>query len=184
MRDAVRSFAETQAVDLWQAEGAPYFEALRGLAGVRKVLMAHNVESQIWERYHETEARPLRKWYIARQWRKFERFEREAFAEATRVVAVSDEDAALVRGRFGAERVEVVDNGIDRAFFGSVEPARDTIASSSSAASIGGPTSTRWTSCWTASSRRCWPPCRRPGSTWWAATRPGRWRGGPATCPT
>ena len=114
MRDAVRSFAETQAVDLWQAEGAPYFEALRGLAGARKVLMAHNVESQIWQRYHETEARPLRKWYIARQWRKFERFEREAFAEATRVVVVSDEDAALVRGRFGAERVDVVDNGIDR----------------------------------------------------------------------
>src|SRR4051812_1337622 len=93
MRAAVRSFAETHAVDLWQAEGAPYFEALRGLDGVRKVLMAHNVESQIWERYRETEGRRLRKWYIPRQWRKFERFEREAFAEATRVVVVSDEDA-------------------------------------------------------------------------------------------
>ena len=125
MRRAVRSLAESQAVDLWQAEGAPYFEALRGLAGVRKVLMAHNVESQIWGRYHETEGRPLRKWYIARQWRKFERFEREAFAGSTRVVVVSDEDAALVRGRFGAERVDVVDNGIDRAYFGSVEPARE-----------------------------------------------------------
>ncbi len=125
MRRAVRSFAETHAVDLWQAEGAPYFEALRGLAGVRKVLMAHNVESRIWERYHETEGRRLKKWYIARQWRKFERFEREAFAEATRVVVVSDEDAALVRGRFGAERVDVVDNGVDRAYFGSVEPARE-----------------------------------------------------------
>ncbi len=125
LRRAVRSLAETRAVDLWQAEAAPYFEALRGLAGVRKVLMAHNVESQIWERYHETERRPLRKWYIARQWRKFERFEREAFAEATRVVAVSDEDAALVRGRFGSERVAVVDNGIDRAYFGSVVPGRE-----------------------------------------------------------
>ncbi|MEJ7637200.1 MAG: glycosyltransferase [Singulisphaera sp.] len=125
MRRAVRSLAETRAVDLWQAEGAPYFEALRGLAGARKLLMAHNVESQIWERYHETEGRRLRKWYIARQWRKFERFERQACAEATRVVVVSDEDAALVRGRFGAERVDVVDNGVDRAYFGSVEPARE-----------------------------------------------------------
>ncbi len=125
MRAAVRSFAATHAVDLWQSEAAPYFEALRPLAGARKVLMAHNVESLIWERYHETENRRLRKWYIAGQWRKFERFERAAFADATRVVVVSDEDAALVRGRFGAERVDVVENGIDRDYFGSVEPARE-----------------------------------------------------------
>ena len=110
--------------DLWQAEGSAYFEAIRGLPGARKIVMAHNVETLIWERYHETETRALRRWYIARQWRKYERFERRAFAEATRVVAVSEEDAELVRTRFGANRVDVVSNGIDREHFESVVPAR------------------------------------------------------------
>ena len=37
------------------------------------------------------------------------------------MVTVSDEDAALSRGRFGAGRVEVVDNGVDSGYFGSVK---------------------------------------------------------------
>ena len=67
----------------------------------------------IWQRYYQTEANPLKRWYIKRQWRKFEWFERRAFAEATRLVAVSAEDAAIARERFGAPRVSVVDNGVD-----------------------------------------------------------------------
>ncbi|SIO61485.1 Glycosyltransferase involved in cell wall bisynthesis [Singulisphaera sp. GP187] len=122
---AIRRHAERRSVDVWQAEGVPFMESLRVLSGTRKVVMAHNVESQIWQRYHETERQPHKKWYIARQWMKFERFERRSFAEAKRVVAVSDEDAALVRQQFGTNRVDVVDNGIDRAYFASVEPDRE-----------------------------------------------------------
>jgi glycosyltransferase involved in cell wall biosynthesis len=122
---AISRHAARSPVDLWQAEWTPYMKSMRGLVGAPKVVMAHNVESQIWQRYHETERRPHKKWYIARQWRKFERFERRAFAEATRVVAVSDEDAELIRGGFGTDRVDVVDNGIDRAYFESVAPARE-----------------------------------------------------------
>ena len=125
VRRGLLGYAAGHEVDLWQAEGAHFFEAMRALPGARRVLMAHNVESLIWQRYHETETDPLRRWYIGRQWAKFERFERRAFAEADRVVAVSAEDAALVRGRFGADRVDVVDNGIDRAYFEGVVPAGD-----------------------------------------------------------
>jgi glycosyltransferase involved in cell wall biosynthesis len=99
-------------------------EALRALPEVRTLVMAHNVETLIWERYALTEPDPLRRWYVRRQCRKFERFERRAFARAGRVVTVSPDDAALVRERFGvpAPRVDVVDNGIDRAFFESAAP--------------------------------------------------------------
>ena len=55
-----------------------------------RVVMAHNVESVIWQRYHETETNPLKRWYIGQQWRKFERFERTRLAAADRTVAVSD----------------------------------------------------------------------------------------------
>lgn len=117
--------AAAGGVDLWQAEWAAGLEAFRGLRGARKVVVAHNVETLIWERYYRTEANPLKRWYVGRQCRKFERFERRAFAEADRVIAVSPEDATLIRGRFGTPRVDVVDNGIDRAYFEAVVPDRD-----------------------------------------------------------
>lgn len=122
---AVRQIAAREKVDLWQAEWAAGVAAFRGLPGARKVVMAHNVETLIWERYRENEPEPWRRWYIAAQCRKFERFERRAFAEANRVVAVSPDDAALVRDRFGMPRVDVVDNGIDRDYFGALTADRD-----------------------------------------------------------
>ncbi len=124
MRSFVAMHARAHPVDVWQFEWFPYLATVPD-PSARKVLIAHNVDTLIWQRYYENESRPLRRWYIKRQWRKFERAERRAFAEATRVVAVSPEDAALVRDAFGQPRVDVVDNGIDRAYFESVRPDRD-----------------------------------------------------------
>src|SRR5262249_3569756 len=73
----------------------------------------HNVESLIWRRYAETERGALRRWYVRRQWHKYERFERRALADVQRTMAVSDLDAARLRDGFGAPRVEVLDNGGD-----------------------------------------------------------------------
>jgi glycosyltransferase involved in cell wall biosynthesis len=81
------------------------------------VLIAHNVESLIWQRYHETETHPARRWYVGRQWAKFVRFERRALAEADRAVAVSDADAERFRRDFGARRIDVVENGVDARYF-------------------------------------------------------------------
>jgi glycosyltransferase involved in cell wall biosynthesis len=117
MGQAVREHAARHRVDLWQVEFMPYLFALDGVPGAHTVLSAPNVESLIWQRYHEVERHPLKRWYVRQQWRKYERFERRMFAAATRVVAVSPEDAALMRERFGVERVDVVDNGIDSAYF-------------------------------------------------------------------
>jgi glycosyltransferase involved in cell wall biosynthesis len=124
MRAAVAAHAAANRVDVWQFEFFPYLATLPD-PDARKVLIAHNVESLLWQRYYESEDRQLRRWYIRGQWRKYERAERRGFAEATRVVAVSPEDAALVRERFGKPHVDVVDNGIDRAYFASVRPDRD-----------------------------------------------------------
>lgn len=125
VRRAVDELASREKVDLWQAEGLPYFESLTHLTSARTMIMAHNVESLIWQRYYETEKQPLKRWYIGQQWRKFERFERKAFQAATRVVAVSEEDAILARERFGTDRIDVVDNGLDRQFFEEVVPAHE-----------------------------------------------------------
>ncbi len=120
---AVHEHARHNAVDVWQLEWQSYLLALEGLGPVRSVLNTHNVETLIWQRYEEVERNPLKRWYIHQQQQKFERFERDVFARATRVVAVSDEDAALMRSRFGVVDVDVVENGIDGAYFAQLPEA-------------------------------------------------------------
>ena len=127
LADAVRAHATDNPVDVWHCEWTPYAQVLRDaladqLPGSRWSVMAHNVESLIWQRYTEAADNPLKRWYIRQQLRKFERFERWAYSAATTAVAVSREDAALMRKDFGATRVSVVDNGVDVDYF---HPQRD-----------------------------------------------------------
>ncbi len=117
MRHVLCDLAAREAIDLWHCEWTPYAQPLNCLPSVRHVVMAHNVESLIWQRYFETETHPLKRWYIGKQWRKFESFERRVLQRADRTIAVSPDDAVLFRERFGVERVAVVDNGVDTAFF-------------------------------------------------------------------
>jgi polysaccharide biosynthesis protein PslH len=124
LRSALREHAASRRVDLWQCEWTPYGESLCGQVEAPWLIMAHNVESLIWQRYHETETNRLKRWYIRQQWRKFARFERRMFA-ATRTVTVSDGDAELARRQFDALRVDVVDNGVDTDFLQPDGSARD-----------------------------------------------------------
>jgi glycosyltransferase involved in cell wall biosynthesis len=123
----VRRLERDRRFDCWHCEWTPYAEVLRVGLGKRLprvpwVVMAHNVESQIWQRYTDTEPNPVKKWYTRKQWVKFETFEQWAYATATRVVAVSDADARLIADRFGIDEVDVVDNGVDVQHF---VPQRD-----------------------------------------------------------
>jgi glycosyltransferase involved in cell wall biosynthesis len=123
LTDALRRIATQQPVDLWHVEWTPYAQSLVNIPG-RRLVMAHNVESVIWQRYCETEANPLKRWYIARQWRKMIRFERDILRDATLTVAVSDLDAQRFRNDLAVPRVEVVDNGVDTRFFHPDETPR------------------------------------------------------------
>jgi glycosyltransferase involved in cell wall biosynthesis len=126
IRRAVREVAASKPVDLWQVEWAGYLYALQGLGAplheLPIVLQAHNVDALLWRRYSEAERNALKRWYIAGQWRKFHRFEADAFRAVKRVVAVSAEDAALAREWYGVENVDVVDNGVDVSYFRVVRP--------------------------------------------------------------
>ena len=127
LAEAARHFAADNAVDLWHCEWTPYAEVLRtalasSLSGTPWTVMAHNVESLIWQRYAETEPNPVKRWYIRKQWQKFERFEQWAYTSATAPIAVSSEDAKLMRDRFGVTRPQVVENGVDIGYF---KPQRD-----------------------------------------------------------
>jgi polysaccharide biosynthesis protein PslH len=127
LADAVRTLARDEDVDVWHCEWTPYAEVLRDALGeelehARWTVMAHNVESLIWQRYSEAERNRAKRWYIRRQWTKFERFEQWAYQSASVSIAVSHDDAHLMRERFGVRRVEVVENGVDVRYF---KPQRD-----------------------------------------------------------
>lgn len=123
---AVKQHAANNDVDLWHCEWTPYADAVAQLPDARWLVMAHNIESQLWQRYRNHETRPLQGWFIQQQLRKFLYFERRTFRACDGAVTVSPEDAALARWAFGAERVEVVDNGVDTSYFQPAEePTRN-----------------------------------------------------------
>jgi glycosyltransferase involved in cell wall biosynthesis len=125
MRTAVRRLNAERTVDLWQVEWTPYAQNLRRAVDAPWVVVAHNIESQIWRRYHETESNPLKRWYIGRQHRKYLKFEQEIFSEADRVIVVSDPDADLARQLYGTTKLEVVSNGVDVDYFQPSGEPRD-----------------------------------------------------------
>lgn len=121
----LRELHARQRFDLLHCEWTPYLETARGFVDSPIVVTAHNIESQIWQRYFETEANWLKRWYIGKQWKKFEAFERWAFQFAREVVTVSQDDAQLAQSNFGATRVSVVENGVDLDFFKTQFDRRD-----------------------------------------------------------
>jgi glycosyltransferase involved in cell wall biosynthesis len=124
LRAAAAALLAADPPDLWHCEWTPYAQTLRRpLGSAPWVVMAHNVESLIWQRFAEAEGHPLKRWYVRRQFHKFERFERWAYSSCDCAIAVSEEDARLMRERFGARNTAVVDNGVDTAAFTLGPPA-------------------------------------------------------------
>jgi glycosyltransferase involved in cell wall biosynthesis len=123
--DQLEAYAKRHEVDVWQLEWTPYVQALGRVKGARTLVVAHNVDSLVWQRYWETDPSRWRRPLLKQQWRRFERFERQAFNQATRVVAVSENDAAILRQRFDVKHVDVVDNGIDPRFYENLPHDRD-----------------------------------------------------------
>ena len=172
MRRAVSELARRERIDVWQVEWAPYLQTIDAAIPGPRVVGAHNVDTVIWRRYYETETHPLKKALLRTQWRRFHRFEDTAFRRATRVVAVTEADAQQIREHFGQPHVDVVENGIDRAFFGPSSVDATRLASSSSGRSTGGRTGMPSGCCWTRSSRGCGPSSPTPSLSSWGAIRP------------
>jgi polysaccharide biosynthesis protein PslH len=126
MQRLIREHGVGRHVDLWHCEWTPYAENFQAAMPNRPfVVMAHNIESQIWQRYAEYESNPIKRWYIRHQWKKYESFERASFAAANATIFVSQSDAALAQSRYGASRVEVVENGVDLEYFHPAEIQRE-----------------------------------------------------------
>lgn len=103
--------------DLVLCEWTPYAIYVKELASVKKVVSAHNIEADIWRRYHENETNQFRRFYIREQWRKVERFEQAALGCMDGALAVSELDYnRLLQARPGLPIV-VIPNGVDLNYF-------------------------------------------------------------------
>ena len=90
------------------------FQFVGRLARRHRITYIRRRNPLIWHRNREGEANPPKRRYMGHRWRKFETFECRVFHEVDQVVAVRDEDVALVRDLVGTPHVEVVDNGMTR----------------------------------------------------------------------
>jgi sugar transferase (PEP-CTERM/EpsH1 system associated) len=80
-------------------------------------LFQHNVEALIWKRRHAQASGPLQRAYIGVQARRMERFEREVCRAVHSIIAVSEQDADIMRREYGAARVSAVPTGVDVDYF-------------------------------------------------------------------
>ena len=91
---------------------APNFESLDNC-----VLFQHNVETMIWRRHAENAPDPLRKAYFRMQAERMFDWEQRMCRQAAEVIAVSPQDASLMREMFGVTGVTAIPTGVDIDFF-------------------------------------------------------------------
>jgi sugar transferase (PEP-CTERM/EpsH1 system associated) len=88
------------------------------------VLFQHNVEAEIWRRHYEVQKHPAKRLYLYRQWRKMQRFERDACRRVDSVIAVSEADARMMERDYGVAKVYDIPTGVDVDFFKSSSTAK------------------------------------------------------------
>jgi len=94
------------------------------------VLFQHNVEAVIWKRRTEHASDALRRFYLKRQADRMFRYEGAVCKKVRKVIAVSEDDAALMRDWYGVPGIDAVPTGVDAEYFkprSPVPPAIDLV---------------------------------------------------------
>jgi polysaccharide biosynthesis protein PslH len=84
-----------------------------GSLNIPSVLFQHNVESEIWRRHAATAGNPAKKMMYQMEFRKMLRYERAAICKFQHVIAVSENDRALMMKWIDGNRVTVIPTGVD-----------------------------------------------------------------------
>ena len=127
MSDALRQLLSGEHFDIVQLESihlAGYLPVIRGAAHPPRTIVCdwHNIESEILRRYAETTGSLPRRLYARLAAGKLEGYERQFVRQCDLHIAVSERDAAALRAS-GAERVAVIENGVEAAYFAAIGAA-------------------------------------------------------------
>ena len=93
----------------------------KGIINTASVLFTHNVEAEIFDR-HAQRSKGLRRLVWIEQSRKMARLENESLARYDTVVAVSERDRSALILRYGIQRVEAIETGVDLNYFAMSPP--------------------------------------------------------------
>ena len=100
-----------------------------GSLSIPSLLFQHNVESEIWRRHAATAGHPAKKMIYRMEFRKMFRYERAAVCKYHHVIAVSENDRALMTKWVDGDRVSVIPTGVDLAEYHPDREATDLNAS-------------------------------------------------------
>jgi polysaccharide biosynthesis protein PslH len=81
------------------------------------VCFTHNVEAEIFERHAQQTKNALLRWIWSSQQAKMDRYERQVLSRFTKVVAVSERDAAHFVERYGVATPSTIPTGVDLDYF-------------------------------------------------------------------
>ena len=114
MRDQIARLASTISFDSLVCD---FLTPALNFPEMRKVvLFQHNVETMIWHRHVEQSPDPLRKAYFQMQAGRMFNCERDMCRAAARVIAVSPQDAVMMKKMFDVESFSVP-TGVDLDYF-------------------------------------------------------------------
>jgi glycosyltransferase involved in cell wall biosynthesis len=125
MRPVLREFAKKHMVDVVIFEFLLIAELSTELKGLPKILVEHNVESDIKKRALQEATNPIHKLRDWLTWRKLLRFEKEWVQRFPVCVAVSERDAERLREMAPQTEFHVVPNGVDVQHFAPEDSIRD-----------------------------------------------------------
>lgn len=107
--------------DIIIVEWTPYAIYVKNIINCKKIIVAHNIESDIWKRYLENEKNYIRRLYIQLQYNKLMTFERNAFKWVDGATAVSSKDSSFIENLNLKYNAAVIENGVDTEYFHPIE---------------------------------------------------------------
>ena len=99
--------------DLVQCESFCFYRYLSHPTTAKKILNTQNIEAAIWQQRAQLCTNPFLRFYLNSQARKMAQYESWIIEKYDSVLAVSDEDAAILKTRYRAKSVAVVPNGVE-----------------------------------------------------------------------
>ena len=114
---ALRYLTTSQHFDLLVCDFLQPSLNVRSIHGIPTLLFEHNIESVIPRRHFETARNPIAKVFWWLQWRKMERYEKDACRKFTGTVVVSEADKECLEERFGIKNVFAIPTGVDTDYY-------------------------------------------------------------------
>lgn len=117
LRERIRRLVREEDYDLVICDTVQMARHTIGLDLPPTILFQHNVEAQILERHAQVSDGALKRAYMFNQFRKMQAFEGHCGRHFDHVIAVSGQDAAIFRKRYGWQHVDAIDTAVDTDFF-------------------------------------------------------------------